>query len=115
MAIFFTADTYFGDHHTLNIWRRPFASVTEMDALLVDRWNVAVGVDDEVWHLGDFARRGDDAPAFLDRLHGRKHLVGGNNDPDGTVANEGWTSVADYAEINLDRVKLVLCHYPIRR
>lgn len=114
MALLFTADTHFGDHRTLNIWRRPFASVAEMDALLVERWNAAVGPDDDIWHLGDFARRADDVPALLDRLHGRKHLVRGNNDPDGTIACEGWASVAEYAELELDGVKLVLCHYPFR-
>lgn len=32
MAVFFTADTHFGDRRTINIHRRPFASVGEMDA-----------------------------------------------------------------------------------
>ena len=85
-----------------------------MDALLIERWNAAVGTDDTVWHLGDFARRPDDVPALLDRLHGRKHLVRGNNDPDRTTESAGWTTVADYAEIEVDGVKLVLCHYPFR-
>ena len=33
MTIFFTADTHFGDHRTINIHKRPFASVAEMDAV----------------------------------------------------------------------------------
>ena len=47
MTVFFTADTHFGDHRTINIQRRPFASVAEMDALLIARWNAAVGAEDE--------------------------------------------------------------------
>ncbi|RYY32587.1 MAG: metallophosphoesterase, partial [Sphingomonadales bacterium] len=26
MTLFFTSDTHFGDHRTINIWRRPFAN-----------------------------------------------------------------------------------------
>jgi hypothetical protein len=85
MAVFFTSDTHFGDHRTLNIWKRPFGSVAEMDSLLLERWNAAVGPEDEVWHLGDFARKPGDVPALLERLHGAKHLVRGNNDPPGSV------------------------------
>lgn len=114
MALFFTADTHFGDHRTINIWRRPFGNVAEMDALLIERWNATVGTEDEVWHLGDFARRSEDVPGLLERLHGRKHLVRGNNDPDGTAACGGWATVADYAEVEAFDVKLVLCHYPFR-
>ena len=35
MAVLFTSDTHFGDHRVLNIGRRPFASVAEMDEALV--------------------------------------------------------------------------------
>ncbi|WP_314372031.1 metallophosphoesterase [Sphingomonas paucimobilis] len=114
MTIFFTADTHFGDHRTINIQKRPFASVGEMDAVLIERWNATVGPDDIVWHLGDVARRAADVPALLDRLHGTKHLLRGNNDPDATLTATGWASVGDYAEIVVDGQALVLCHYPFR-
>jgi len=114
MAIFFTADTHFGDHRTLNIHKRPFGSVAEMDAALVEAWNAAVGAADEVWHLGDFARRAADVPGLLERLNGRKHLVRGNNDPPGTGDAAGWASVQDYAKIEVEGRALVLCHYPFR-
>jgi len=114
MTLFFTADTHFGDHRTINIWRRPFASTAEMDALLVERWNAVVEPGDEVWHLGDFARRAADAVQLLAQLNGTKHLVRGNNDPAGTAAAEGWASVHDYTELEVDDRKLVLCHYPFR-
>jgi len=29
-----------------------------MDAAITERWNAIVGAEDEVWHLGDFARNG---------------------------------------------------------
>ena len=114
MTVFFTADTHFGDHRTINIQRRPFATVDEMDALLIANWNGVVGLDDEVWHLGDVARRPQDVPALLGRLNGRKHLLRGNNDPSGTVFASGWDSAGDYAELEIDGRRLVLCHYPFR-
>ena len=114
MSVFFTADTHFGDHRAINIWRRPFESAAAMDAVLVERWNAVVGRDDEVWHLGDVARRPADVAALLARLNGAKHLLRGNNDPDATLAAPGWASVGDYAELALDGRRLVLCHYPFR-
>ena len=114
MAIFFTSDTHFGDHRTLNIHKRPFASVAEMDTALIAAWNAAVGEGDEVWHLGDFARKLSDVPALLGRLTGRKHLVRGNNDDPAIGGVPGWESVRDYHEMELDGRRVVLCHYPFR-
>jgi calcineurin-like phosphoesterase family protein len=114
MALFFTADTHFGDHRTINISRRPFANVTAMNAALTERWNAIVGAQDEVWHLGDVARRAADVPELLSRLNGIKHLVRGNNDPPETLAAAGWASVHDYAEVDAGGHRLVLCHYPFR-
>jgi calcineurin-like phosphoesterase family protein len=114
MGRFFTADTHFGDHRTINIQRRAFENVAAMDQSLIERWNAAVGVDDEVWHLGDVARRPADVAPLLAQLNGTKHLVRGNNDPDATLAAEGWASVQDYVELEEDGHKLVLCHYPFR-
>ena len=114
MALFFTADTHFGDHRTLNIHRRPFASVAEMDEALVAGWNAVVGPADEIWHLGDVARRAADVAGLLARLNGIKHLVRGNNDPAATGEAAGWASVQDYAELTEGDARLVLCHYPFR-
>lgn len=112
--IFFTSDTHWGDHRTLNIGRRPFGSVAEMDEAMVANWNATVGPDDVVWHLGDVARRPAELTSLLARLHGTKHLLRGNNDPPGTLAAPGWASTRDYAELELDGRFLVLGHYPFR-
>ncbi|WP_242115899.1 metallophosphoesterase family protein [Sphingomonas lacusdianchii] len=114
MTVFFTADTHFGDHRTINIHKRPFARVAEMDAELIGRWNAVVGAEDVVWHLGDVARRPADVAALLARLNGTKHLLRGNNDSDATGAAPGWASVGDYAEIEVEGRALVLGHYAFR-
>ena len=113
VAIFFTSDTHFGDHRTLNIHRRPFASTAAMDAELEARWNATVAPDDEVWHLGDFARGRDQAERAFSRLAGRKRLVTGNNDDAGVLALP-WEWVGPYAELEISEAFLVLCHYPFR-
>jgi calcineurin-like phosphoesterase family protein len=116
LNVFFTADSHFGHGGALGLYRRPFASVAEMDAALVARWNATVGAGDEVWHLGDFALgvRDTGLAALLDGLNGRKHLITGNNDGPATTALAGWATVAAYAEIAVDGHALVLCHYPFR-
>jgi calcineurin-like phosphoesterase family protein len=115
MTTFFTADTHWGHGGALGLYRRPFPSVAAMDAAMLANWQAVVGEDDEVWHLGDFAvGRRADAAALLAQLPGRKHLVTGNNDPPATVALPGWASVQPYAEIVVDGVALVLCHYAFR-
>jgi calcineurin-like phosphoesterase family protein len=116
MAVFFTSDTHFGHAGALALYRRPFISVAEMNEAMVVRWNEAVGAEDEVWHLGDFSLRQKPqvVEATLARLNGRKHLVAGNNDPPATTGLRQWASVRPYAEIEVEGVLLVLCHYPFR-
>jgi calcineurin-like phosphoesterase family protein len=116
MTVFFTADTHFGHGGALGLYRRPFGSVREMDAAMVERWNDTVGPVDEVWHLGDFAvrRSAAEMSGILDSLNGRIHLIIGNNDGPTTVSLRGFTSVQHYAELAIENAHLVLCHYPFR-
>ncbi len=116
MTVLLTADTHFGHAGALSLYRRPFASVAEMNTAMLERWNAAVGPEDDVWHLGDFALRinASAAAGLLRALHGRKHLVTGNNDTPDIVALPEWSSVQSYAEIVVDGRRLVLCHYAFR-
>lgn len=62
MANFFTADTHFEHGGALGLFRRPFASVAEMNEALIARWNEAVGAVDEGWHpLGTSVEGGSPA------------------------------------------------------
>jgi calcineurin-like phosphoesterase family protein len=116
MAVFFTADTHFGHGGALGLFRRPFASVHDMDEAMIQRWNESVGPADEVWHLGDFAvrRSAAEVTRILAALHGNVHLIAGNNDGPETVALRGFASVHHYVELEMEGVQLVLCHYPFR-
>lgn len=114
LTFFFTADTHFGHAGALGLFRRPFPTVAAMDAEMEARWNATVAPQDTVWHLGDVAlnRTPTQVAALLDRLHGTKHLVPGNNDPDGVRALPHWASTNEYVE--LPEHGLVLCHYALR-
>ena len=71
--IWFTSDTHFGAERTLNLSKRPFKSVSEMNDELINNWNNVVAEDDIVYHLGDF---GD--YTIIKQLKGRVVLVYGN-------------------------------------
>jgi calcineurin-like phosphoesterase family protein len=116
MSIFFTSDHHFGHAGALSLYRRPFASVAEMDRQMVERWNAVVGREDQVWHLGDFAvrQRPERVSYLLQTLHGRKHLISGNNDDAAVTGSDGWETVQPYVEVSVDGQHLVLCHYPFR-
>ena len=120
MSVLFTADTHFGHGGALGLFQRPFDTVAAMDEAMVARWNEAVAPRDDVWHLGDFAvppasrATPERLGALLDRLHGCKRLVAGNNDGETVRALSGWREVLDYTEIEVQGVGLVLCHYPFR-
>lgn len=114
MQTWFTADTHFGHGALRALLRRPFPSTAAMDAGLAEAWNAAVAAEDEVWHLGDFAVGHPDPAALLAALHGTKHLIAGNNDPEAVRALPGWASLQDYAELVVDGQALILCHYPLR-
>jgi calcineurin-like phosphoesterase family protein len=113
--VFFTSDTHFNDPRILRIDRRPFGSLTEHDEALITRWNETISPEDEIWHLGDFARLGKSSvEALLARLKGRKNLIVGNNDASETTAAHGWNSVQPYRELMQEDQLIVLCHYPFR-
>jgi calcineurin-like phosphoesterase family protein len=116
MPIFFTSDTHFNDAHRIRVDKRPFASIAEHDAALIERWNAVVRRQDEIYHLGDFtsAKSSARVSELLAALNGRKHLIIGNNDGPATIENEGWASVGYYAEREVDARLLILCHYPFR-
>ena len=52
--IFFTSDTHFNAQRTLDLSKRPFNDLNEMNSTLINNWNSVVGKNDIVFHLGDF-------------------------------------------------------------
>jgi len=80
MSLFYTADPHLG-HRWLATAVRGFASVEEMNQLIIDRWNAVVGKDDHVCVLGDhFMGHPAYYESTLSKLQGHKRLVLGNHD-----------------------------------
>jgi calcineurin-like phosphoesterase family protein len=77
----FTADLHLGHEKIIELCDRPFATVDEMNATIIEKWNERVDPEDTVWVLGDFAMgQIKDTLPLVARLHGRKVLVAGNHD-----------------------------------
>jgi calcineurin-like phosphoesterase family protein len=111
LTIFITSDTHFDHENIIRLCERPFASKEEMNETLIERWNERIKPRDEVWHLGDFAYKGEHQK-FFDRLNGRKHLILGNHDDAHDVSN-GWETVGEYRYLRHEGERFVLFHYPI--
>lgn len=111
----FTADTHFGHSNIIQYCKRPFADTRGMDGAIIASWNAVVGLDDDVYVVGDFAFRGEKSPGnYLSRLNGRKHLITGNHDSGESCIDPGWQSVQQLAEVVVDSQRIVLCHYGLR-
>ena len=51
MTIWFTADQHFGHTNIIEYCNRPYDTIDEMDADLIQYWNQVVGRYDVVYHL----------------------------------------------------------------
>ena len=114
--MFFTSDTHFNHAAILGLCGRPFADIAAMDRALVDNWNAVVRPVDDVWHLGDFAHRGDDRAIerIFKRLHGRKRLIVGNHDGKATLSLPWMEPPIHMRTIGAGRQRIVLCHCGLR-
>ena len=115
--LYFTADTHFYHANIINICKRPFADVEQMNVALIQNWNSCVNYDDEIYILGDFMfKDGIKANNLLQRLNGKKYLIKGNHDrfiEEETFIKSNFEWIKDYYVLNYQRTKIVLFHYPI--
>ena len=90
---------------------RPFASVEEMDELMVNNWNRVVSPRTKVYHLGDVVMHKRYLP-IMARLNGRKRLVRGNHDSDDIPTRE---YLKYFEEVYGSRLiaNLLMTHIPV--
>lgn len=122
--VFFTSDTHFNHRNVIKYSNRPWDTVEEMNAALIERWNSCIKKDDTVYHLGDFTltMKVDLIDEWLGQLNGQIRLVKGNHDNwvkrlDRLKNGDRIKWVRDYAErhftVDGQQHKLVLCHFPM--
>lgn len=91
----FTADPHYGHDRIIGFCNRPFPDTATMNAHLLGECQARVGPNDDLWILGDFtAGRSTDAQrrevrGMFHALPGRKHLIRGNHDEDGSATSLG--------------------------
>ena len=120
MTNWYTADPHFLHENVISFCDRPFRSIDEMDAIMLENMHAVVKPEDELWIVGDFAfgpKANDEetlASIFQQLPGAKKHLVVGNHDLAPTLALP-WDSVHHLAEVRdgPHRQAHTLCHYPM--
>ncbi len=111
--IFFTSDTHFHHNNVIKYCNRPFLCKEEMNEHMIEEWNKIVGVDDFVYHLGDFsfAPRSDNE-YILSVLNGKKILVAGNHDDKRVRGANGWEHVCNELTFQIAEYVIRCSHFP---
>ena len=116
---FYISDLHFG-HARLNteMDRRGFSSGEEMDQYMIRQWNSRVRHGDEVVILGDLcmSKKAKEAEDIIRQLKGKKYLIIGNHDyylGDKEFDRSLFKWIEPYNELNDDRRKIILSHYPV--
>ena len=116
--IYFIADLNFGHKNCMSFDNRPFKTIEEHDETIIKNWNNVVGIDDEVYLLGDISwYNSTKTIEIFNNLNGNIHLIKGNHD-DKLLRNKElqkrFVEITNYKELDIGDGKIiVLCHYPI--
>ena len=77
----YTADLHLGHKKIIELCDRPFSSIDNMNATLINNWNEVVGAKDYVYILGDLAMGNiHESLELVKELKGFKFLIPGNHD-----------------------------------
>lgn len=112
----FTSDHHFNHKNILRYCARPFSSVEEMNAAMIERWNELISNSDTVYHIGDvFLGKPEEAIDIVRQLNGRKILISGNHDRSPRTMKEcGFDEVYNRRNFTLKNGKQVLLrHKPL--
>lgn len=117
----FTSDTHFSHQNLMQHYKHRLdcGSVENMIEVMIAKWNDRVRPGDTVYHTGDFGGKDSLLDAKIAwRLNGKLHFLPGNHDrkilkQPKFVNRCSVIYPYSYAEISIDKQKIVLCHYPI--
>ena len=108
MKVFFTADCHFDHANIIKYSNRPFKTVENMNNEIVKRWNNVVSPDDLIYHVGDFAFKGQsNASKFEKQLNGNIVHIAGNHD-----LNNGIKSYIIKAMMHFGGKEIFVQHHP---
>lgn len=115
MTTLFTADLHIGHQNILRYQAktRPFRDLSHMHEVLIANWNAVVRPADTVYLLGDIGF-GPSVPLVRRRLNGSIRLILGNHDKIRLEDASMFTSIDQLKLIDVDRQRIVLCHYAMR-
>lgn len=114
--IYFISDPHFGHANIIKYCNRPFNSVEEMNAKLIENWNNRVKPNDIIFILGDIAFGGAGVfEEIVPKLNGQKYLVLGNHDYKNVRERyrEWFVDVAPKMFISIDGQPIILNHEPL--
>ena len=112
----FTSDLHLGHRNIVNLCKRPFADVDEMDAVLINNWNRKVKKNEVVYLTGDAVWDKKKVAFYMEQLTGKKILIAGNHDSIWIKREECqkyFEDIVPYLEVHLNGHPITMCHYPM--
>lgn len=115
--IYLTSDFHFCHAREFVYKQRGFESIHDMNEAIVENYNRVVGMEDDVYILGDIMlNNNDEGLKLLKGLRGHIHIIIGNHDTDNRVElYRGCWNVVEvtYATvIKYGKYHFYLSHYP---
>ena len=112
-VIYFTSDLHFGHRGIIDMKKRPFRNVDEMNHCLLANFNAVVHRNDTVYILGDLCHHMtvDAANAIISRMNGRKYLLKGNHDKN--YNPDLFCEIRDLMTLSYNGQEFTLMHYPM--
>lgn len=104
--VYLTGCTHFGSASIIRTADRPFATLTEMNEVMIENWNRLIKPGDQVFHLGDVENTKSSKSDFKDKLKGDVVYLYG--DADYSIKRNCVYRTVIYMDITSH-----LFHYPI--
>lgn len=116
MNQFITSDTFLGRKNIIDIFKRPFKSLDEMNETIIEKWNSKVAKDDIVYHLGNFFWDPITATDYIEYINGNIIMFPTQNDLASLELSKSHPEKMQIFSSNileLPDIGIVLGHYPM--
>ena len=125
MTTFVTSDHHFKHSNIIEYSHRDFPSIEKHDEVLIEFWNMVVGKNDTVYHLGDFSfANAEKASLLFNELNGYIRVLNNywHHDSRWIGRNVFYSKSGQTIEIEppvvvlekagFEKIPVILCHYP---